>query len=169
MSEVSDKFVNQGLRHYPDALAAVLEFRQRLAARVIGYAKSGKWDAWKPNHKKWSMVQTSRDGGYVGAGGTARVGSADEEASLEVGVWWSPPRLDTPRIFFISVNEGPEWVVKGMVFPKDLQAEGNSAGYPHLYIPDDSETPDLEKLFQRLFSAFDACVHASEAGGTKSQ
>lgn len=160
MADTASDFVQQGLRYYPDAFAAMTEFRRLCEDRIIARLRARTWRNWRP---RLETVTRSKVSTYcwVGAWAQGLVDGADTPVDVETAVWWNSRELSATRAFCILVHRGPEWLANELVRTERVGVEYVEADYGYLFIRDDSEAPDLEAIFDRLFAAFDECIGAS--------
>ena len=158
MADTTDEFVAQGLKHYPDAMTATAEFRRLVTEKIIGQFRARTWKAWKPNLKTMKSNRSESDGCWIGVSTFGSVDGFKSPVRVESGIAWISSEWDVPRAFEIDVYSGGDWLSEGLKNPQGKGVTFEKGDPACLSIEDDSPAPDLDSIFDRLFTAFDACV-----------
>jgi hypothetical protein len=108
-----DDFLIQGIARYSKALAVIQQFKTKMPERLERIAKQkSNWKHFALSSKRNAFE--SGAGGNFGSGHWAytsfdgNLTKSGSPTTLEMGIWWNPPTLDLPVVFYANVWEKPE-------------------------------------------------------------
>jgi hypothetical protein len=88
-------FLAAGLKHFPDARAAVSAFRRVVAEKIEQILNASRPDVWKTTEVK--ITRSESNGLWVGAGGPMALKSAaGKTLVIDVGIWWKASHFKDP-------------------------------------------------------------------------
>lgn len=112
MSEITSKFVREGLARYAEACATLTLFQEELAKLLREVLEEREsWGNMKlgpegKSFKTGAKQSISSDHQWVEATALGRIGSDD--VTMELGVWWNAPAAPSKLILFCGFYSGPE-------------------------------------------------------------
>lgn len=96
-ADTDSSFLAAGVRHFPDAHAAVSAFRRLITEKVQLILNSSRPDVWKPNDVH--LTRGESNGLWVGAGGPMAVeGITSRTLVIDVGIWWRSSHFKEPSM-----------------------------------------------------------------------
>jgi hypothetical protein len=116
MNQELNMFLKEGVKkEYLNAFNTIEYFKTRMAERIESIVKNReKWNGFVYSPKRNSFENktgsASRWGHWSCTEFDGVIKSNEEKISLQVGVWWKPPELDLPVIFYAGVKKGYEKV-----------------------------------------------------------
>jgi len=105
----NDEFITEGLKHYPEAMRAVIYFEdsvleiiQKSLQRILSERPSN--DYWKCQEKPVKERSRSASDPYMGCTAKGKMNTSDS-AVLECGIWW----VRSGCLVYAGFRSGPEW------------------------------------------------------------
>jgi hypothetical protein len=121
-AEQDSGFLSAGVRHFPDAHAAVNAFRRVITETVESVLQRSRPDVWKPAAIK--LTRSEGNGLWVGAGGPmALAGLSDKSLVIDVGIWWNASHFQQPRVAVAALYGAADVVGRRL----DVSAQGHGA------------------------------------------
>lgn len=158
MSDKLAGFLREGLTRYPEAFNTVRLFEQTLKEQIVDLLESkDDWTTFAfPNGEK--VIKTfangrAGEGIWICALATGLL-NGTEEARIETGLWWSPPKLKVPAIVYASFYEQPAKLCRFKGTSADPRIRfADLMRYTRLYVepsPDFEVSADLDLVLAEL-------------------
>jgi len=167
MSSAESEFLAAGVRLFPDAHAAVEQFRRLLRERVGAVLRGFRTEAWMvPSGTEFKTSKGGSDGLWCGAYGVVQLSNPQPtSAVIDVGLWWNSSSIPAhPVVFCAYFDEGPSAILKKLKVADGSGVEELRVGTTtHAIAPPSAGGTDLDADLSRVIAALAAAVLACPA------
>jgi hypothetical protein len=153
-ADSDSSFLAAGVRHFPDAHAAVSAFRRLITEKVELILNSSRPDVWKP--KDVHLTRGESNGLWVGAGGPmALEGITGRTLVIDVGIWWKSSHFKEPRAAAAVVYSAKDTIGRPLEGRDDAGVRFVRSGTKMdiFGIPLADDTADVEDALRRVVEA----------------
>ena len=160
--EEMDSFLQQGLKSYPEAKAAVETYEQEIQNRLAELFETTAWNHFQPRRGErgrgkavWMGADRSSDGRYICA---YQNSDAEGGASVELGLWWGSAKAREGAIMFCGFwQRGQLWSVRLSTPTSPIRCEPINRNRARLFVVVD-EGFDLDTTGRALLAELDRAL-----------
>ena len=163
MGSAESDFLAAGVRLFPDAHAAVEQFRRLLRDRVDAVLRAFETDAWTvPAGAEFKSSKGGTDGLWCGAYGRVQLSRPQlANAVLDVGLWWNSSSIRAhPTVFCAYFDDGPSDLLRKLRVVDGNGVEELRVGATTHAIAPPSANGNLDDDLRRVIAALASAVRA---------